>query len=329
MIEKVASTPAFWVKNIPVYGDLVLSPMDGYSDQPFRSLARRLGSAMSYTEFINAIDVEFGHPHLERKLTFDEGERPVVYQVFDDDPERLVKAALKLRKRNPDIIDVNMGCSARCVSGRGAGAGLLRNPEKIARIFSELTRHLDLPVTGKIRLGWDDSTRNYRDVARIIEDNGGSLLAVHGRTRHQGYNGQADWDAIAEIKQIVSIPVLANGDVRTVKDIARVKAHTGCDGVLIARAAIGNPWIFSGLNREQVSLDLLRETIYEHLESNLAFYGPERGLVLFRKFAGRYLAAHLDNQSRQTLLTTETKETFLATLDQILCQFQPGQPLPT
>ena len=182
--------PVFRVGTIPVYGDLILSPMDGYSDLPFRSLARRLGSAMSYTEFINAIDVVYGHPHLERKLAYLESERPVVYQVFDDDPERLVKAALKLRPRNPDIIDINMGCSARCVSGRGAGAGLLRTPEKIALIFSRLSKELDIPVTGKIRLGWDDASLNYLDIARIIEDNGGKLIAVHGRTKMQGYTGR-------------------------------------------------------------------------------------------------------------------------------------------
>ncbi|RPJ48007.1 MAG: tRNA-dihydrouridine synthase family protein, partial [Chloroflexi bacterium] len=213
----VSPTPTFWVREIPVYGDLILSPMDGYSDLPFRALARSLGSAMSYTEFISAIDVTGGrHPHMERKLKYLESERPVVFQIFDDDPDRLVRAALKLRPRNPDIIDINMGCSAKCVSGRGAGAGLLRTPEKIAQIFSRLTRELDIPITGKIRLGWDDTSRNYLDTARIIEDNGGSLIAVHGRTKAQGYTGTADWDAIAEVRQAVSVPVIANGDVKTV-----------------------------------------------------------------------------------------------------------------
>jgi tRNA-dihydrouridine synthase B len=247
-------TPTFWVREIPVYGDLILSPMDGYSDLPFRALARALGSAMSYTEFLNAIDITGRHPHLERKLKYLECERPVVYQIFDDDPDRLVQAALKLRPRNPDIIDINMGCSAKTVSGRGAGAGLLRTPEKIARIFSRLTKELDIPITGKIRLGWDDASRNYIDIAHIIEDNGGSLLAVHGRTKAQGYTGSADWDAIAEVRRAVSIPVIANGDVKTIADIERIKAHTGCTAVMIARAAISNPWIFSRLDRENVSV---------------------------------------------------------------------------
>ncbi len=312
-------TPTFWVRDIPIYGDLILSPMDGYSDLPFRAVARRLGSAMSYTEFINAIDVVYGHPHLERKLSYLESERPVVYQIFDDDPDRLVQAALKLRPRNPDIIDINMGCSAKTVSGRGAGAGLLRTPEKIAQIFSRLTRELDIPVTGKIRLGWDDTSRNYLDTARIIEENGGQLIAVHGRTKKQGYTGSADWDAIAEVRQAVSIPVIANGDVKTVADIERIKAHTGCKAVMIARAAIGNPWIFSRLDREQVPPDMLRDTMLQHLETMLDFYGAEHGLVFFRKYAARYLTPYqLPPDLRQTLFTSERKEEFLSLLDCIL-----------
>jgi nifR3 family TIM-barrel protein len=311
--------PAFFVGDIPIMGDVILSPMDGYSDLPFRALARRLGSAMSYTEFINAIDVMGKHPHLEEKLSFLENERPIVYQVFDDEPDRLVRAALKLRQRNPDIIDVNMGCSAKCVAGRGAGAGLLRTPEKIGEIFSRLSKELDIPVTGKIRLGWDDASLNYLDTARIIEDNGGKMIAVHGRTKVQGYTGSANWDAIARVREAVSIPVIANGDVKTAADIDRLKQHTGCPAVMIARAAIGNPWIFSRLDREQVPPDLLRSTMLGHLESMRAFYGPNRGQVLFRKYAARYLAPiGLEGDLRQALMTSPTIEEFLPLLDAVL-----------
>ncbi len=222
--------PAFSVAGIPVYGNLILSPMDGFSDLPFRSMARRLGSAMSYTEFINAIDVVNGSSYTEPRLRYLEWERPVVFQVFDDDPERLLRAALILRRHNPDILDVNMGCSSRCVAGRGAGAGLLRSPEKIAAIFRMLTRELDIPITGKIRLGWDDFSLSYLEVARAVEENGGSLIAVHGRTKAQGYGGEADWGPIAEIKAAARIPVLGNGDVRTTADIDRMIQQTGVDG---------------------------------------------------------------------------------------------------
>ena len=311
--------PTFMVGGIPVWGDLILSPMGGYSDLPFRSLARWLGSAMSYTEFINAIDVNSKHPNLEDRLAYLEEERPVVYQIFDDDPDRLVRAALKLRPRNPDIIDINMGCSAKTVAGRGAGAGLLRTPEKIAAIFSTLTKELDIPVTGKIRLGWDGSSRNYLEVAKIIEDNGGQLIAVHGRTKAQSYGGEADWDAIAEVKAAIkTIPVIGNGDVRSVADIERMKRHTGCDGVMIARAAIQNPWIFSRIDRDQVTPEQLREVIHRHLALMLDFYGPNRGLILFRKYAARYMTPFaLPAEQRKQLLTAPTPEAFLLLLNEI------------
>ncbi|HEX2981193.1 MAG TPA: tRNA-dihydrouridine synthase, partial [Anaerolineaceae bacterium] len=234
-------------------------------------------------------------------------------------PDRLLAAALKLRRYNPDVIDINMGCSAKTVSGRGAGAGLLREPEKIAEIFQKLTRELDIPVTGKIRLGWSQETRNYLEVAKIIADNGGQMIAVHGRTKEQSYGGVADWGPIGEVKRSVSIPVIGNGDVRTPTNIQAMFSQTGCDGVMIARAAIGNPWIFSGRAREEISSAEVRETMLAHLESNLSFYGPEGGLILFRKFAIRYISPYpLEKPERQRLLTSSQPKEFVDLLDQIL-----------
>jgi len=309
-------SPVFNVGPLPVYGDLVLSPMAGFSDLPFRSLCRELGSAMSYTEFVNAIDVVQGNPYVAQRTAYTPEERPVVFQLFDSDPDRLLEAALRLQELGPDVVDINMGCSVRRVSGRGAGAGLLRAPLKIARIFRKLSRALEVPVTGKIRLGWDDDCRNYRLIARVIEENGGALVAVHGRTKAQGYGGKADWDAIAEIKADLSIPVLGNGDVRTVADLERLKAYTNCDGVLVGRGAIGNPWIFSRMDRQQVTPQQVRQTMLRHLERMLSFYGGERGLVLFRKHLSRYLSpAPLTKEQRQRLLTCERPVDFIVLLD--------------
>src|SRR5271157_874072 len=282
-------SPSFWIKTIPIYGDLILSPMDGISDQPFRSLARSLGSAMSYTEFINGIDVVYGHPNLEKRLLFNSFERPVAIQLLDNNTDRLLESAKRLQKLDPDIIDINLGCCAKSVSARGAGAGLLKDPLKIAEIINKLSNELDIPVTAKIRLGWDEKSQNYIQVAKIIEENGGQLIAVHGRTRVQAYDGEANWDAIAEIKNAVTIPVIANGDVKTVADIDRIKNHTHCDGVMIGRAAASNPWIFSRLDRQQVSIEQVRQTMHRHLQSMLDFYGSPFGLILFRKFTKRYL----------------------------------------
>lgn len=317
--------PSFRVGNIPVYGNLILAPMDGFSDLPFRSLVRRLGSAMSYTEFINVRDVVNGYPYLPERVQYIEEERPVVFQIFDDHPDRMVRGAIRLQELRPDIIDVNLGCPAKTVSARGAGAGLLRDPKKIETIMRNLVASLTVPVTAKIRLGWDDATRNYLEVAKIIEGEGGQLIAVHGRTRVQAYGGEADWDAIAEVKQAVHIPVIGNGDVRMVADIEKMFRHTGCDGIMIGRAAVGNPWIFSGLDRGQVAPDLVYRTMVEHLLAIHQFYG-ERGLILFRKFAKRYLKPYpVPREMIYDLMTREGVDPILALLDEIFQTLRSGE----
>ncbi len=284
--------PAFYVREIPIYGDLVLAPMDSYSDLPFRLICRELGSAMSYTEFVNVVNLQGrGKPQTvtAMKLKYDPTERPMTFQIYGYDEDLLVETAIRLQDLGPDIIDINMGCYVKDIARRGAGSGMLLYPDKIARVFSRLSKSLRVPVTGKIRLGWDDTKRNHVQVAKILEDNGASLIAVHGRTKAQAYQGSADWDAIAEVKQAVKIPVLGNGDVRTVADIARIKAHTGCDGVMIARAAIGNPWIFTRKDRDQVTPAEKIAVMRRHLALNLDFYGAQLGLLLFRKHAARYV----------------------------------------
>ena len=302
--------PTFFIGSIPVNGDLVLAPMDGITTHPFRLLTRRHGSAVSYTEFVNAIDVVHKRPRLDEHLAFNDEERPLGYQILDNDPQRILQAALKLQDRNPDFIDINMGCPARDVCSRGAGAALLKEPEKVKTIFGLLTRHLRIPVTAKIRLGWDDQQRNYRDIARLLEDCGIAALAIHGRTRRQAYQGSADWDAIAVAKSAIRIPVMANGDVKTCADIDRLKQHTGCEAVMIGRASMGNPWIFSRLDRNQVTIQQVLDMMLEHLALNIDFYGP-RGLILFRKHAIRYLAPYnISRELRLQLVTCEDVDVF-------------------
>ncbi len=297
-------TPDFYVKDIPVYGDLILAPMSGYSDSPDRIIARRFGSSMSYTEFVNALDILQNFPLIEKRLTFQEVERPVVFQIFDNDPARIIKAANLLFPYKPDILDINLGCSARKVLNRGAGAGLLRKPELIKSIFTELLKVSPIPVTAKIRLGWDDSSRNYLEIARMLEDLGLSLIAVHGRTGKQAYSGISDWEAIAEIKQTVKIPIIANGDVKSPADIERIKSITGCDGVMIGRGSIGNPWIFSRLDHRAISLQETISVALDHLALMVDFYGEEWGLIRFRKHLKAYLAQHGIPRNYLTLLMT-------------------------
>jgi nifR3 family TIM-barrel protein len=309
--------PAFYIRGIPIYDDAILAPMDGYSDWPFRSLCRALGSAMSYTEFVQVDKILSRSNQPRKKLYFEEAERPVTFQLYGDHPDLILEAALRVQELGPDIIDINMGCPAKSVAHRGAGVGLMRSPLKIARTFRKLTAALKVPVTGKIRLGWEDN-KNYKLIARIVEENGGSLIALHGRTKEQSYSGQANWDAVAEVKAAVKIPVIGSGDVKTVADIDRMKRHTGCDAVMVGRGAIANPWIFSRLDREQVTPGQVQELVREHLARNIQFYGEEDGQRLFRKHAVQYLLLRgLDREARKEILKKRPNEEFLEVLNQI------------
>lgn len=311
------NSPTFHVRDLPIYGDAILAPMDGYSDWPFRSLCRELGSAMSYTEFVKVEKILSRSKEPAKRLYFKEIERPITFQIYGDNPDLILKAALKVQELNPDIIDVNMGCPAKSIADRGAGVGMMPSPLRIARTFKKLTSALKVPVTGKIRLGWDKN-KNYKLVARVVEENGGSLIAIHGRTKEQRYSGSADWDAIAEVKSLVRIPVIGSGDVKTVADIEGMKQHTKCDAVMIGRGALANPWIFSHLDREQVTPEQVQETVRRHLARSVEFYGDEDGSRLFRKYAVQYLLMQtLTRETRREILKPRPSGEFLQMLEQV------------
>ncbi len=315
VVNPPARPPVFWVRNLPIYGEVVLAPMAGFSDLPYRMIARDFGSAMGYTEFVSVDGILQGNRKTLRMLDFHPSEYPMTFQVFGSDENKIVEACQRIEQLGPHIIDLNMGCSVAKVSGRGAGAALLCTPDKIGRIFNRLSKLLSVPVTGKIRLGWDHTRRNYLEVAQILEDNGAALIAVHARTKAQAYTGAADWDAIAEIKQRVKLPVIGNGDVKCVADIERMKRHTGCDAVMIGRAAIGNPWIFARKDRHDVTFAEKAALIRRHLGLMLDYYDEDYGLILFRKHVVKYIseiqgAAKL----RAALVTCTAAEDFIALL---------------
>lgn len=291
------------VGELKIKGNLILAPMDGYTDWPFRSICRELGSAVSYTEFVKAEDVLQRPHYIQNKIQFTESERPVFIQIYGNRAETLLEAALVMQQARPDGIDINMGCPNRSIAGRGAGAGLMRTPLIAARIIKTLSRSLDLPVTAKIRLGWRDC-QNGLLLSQIIETFGGSLVTVHARSKEQGHEGKPDLAALAEIKEILTIPVLGNGGIRRVTDIDVMIEATNCDGVMIGRGAVINPWIFSRRNREDIQPQEVLDVMREHLDRSLSFYGQEDGLVYFRKFAASYLKPYeLDRTTRRELLT--------------------------
>lgn len=299
--------PLFTVGHVPVFGDAILAPMAGYSDVPYRALCRAYGSAMHYTEFV-PVEALLGkrvHERFRQRLDTQPGEHPMVFQIFGNNAQMLLDAALRIQEWGPDIIDVNMGCATRKVSGRGAGVGMMPQPALIEETFKLLSQHLEVPVTGKIRLGWDATQENFLEIGRILAQNGAALIAMHGRTKVQKYGGNANWDAIAELKQAVSVPVIGNGDVQTPEDIARMKAHTGCDAVMIGRAAIGNPWIFARQRREELAIGDIIKAVHLHAREMVAYYGEAPGLRQFRKHLKRYFE-DIPGLDLDSLLSTES-----------------------
>lgn len=320
-----SSPVAFAIGDVPVRGPLVLAPMSGYNDQPFRRLCRRFGAALVYTGLLSSKAIihgphRLGSPRSQDMLRFHPEEEPLVCQLFGDTGSEIAEAARRIQDLGMAVIDLNLGCAAPKVAEAGSGAALLRDPAKVGAIFARLTAAVSLPVTGKIRLGWDDDARNYLEVARVMEANGAAMIAVHGRTAEQAYRGTADWDAIAEVKAAVRVPVLASGDVRAAADIDRILAHTGCDGVMIGRAAMGNPWIFRRRDRAGVPWAERKPVIREHLALMVDFHGAYHGVRRFRKHLKWYLrSSGLGRRVRGGLMRCNDADI----LDQRLAESQP------
>ncbi len=298
---------SMFVGNIPVYKKISLSPMAGISDSPYRKLCREMGAAFSYTEFVSTDELSHYSSRAISLLKFEEIERPIWFQIFGNNLETIVKSALIIQDLAPDVIDLNMGCSTSKVSQRGSGAGLLKNPIYVGKIIQSMVKSLNVPVTAKIRIGWDEASMNYKDVVHVLQESGISMISVHGRTKSMGYTGKARWDIIQEIKSFAKVPIWGNGDIQTYKEAIFRLNSSGVDGVLIGRAAIGNPWIFSGINKQTLIYAEIRNVILKHLRYMLEFYGESQGVILFRKHLAKYLNHYEGIETEKTkLLTTQT-----------------------
>jgi len=228
-------------------GRFFLAPLAGVSDRPFRAICRQMGAAFAYTEMVSAHGLLHGSLQTRSYLDRDPDEEPFAVQIFASEPEVLARGAAVAVAAGAGIIDVNMACPVRKVCGTGAGASLARDPRAVEEAVRAITAAVPVPVTIKIRAGWDESSVNCVAVARAAEAGGAAAVALHGRTRAQGYSGLADWSLIRAVKEAVGIPVLGSGDVWSAADALRMRAETGCDAVLVARGACGNPWIFAEL----------------------------------------------------------------------------------
>ncbi|MET4728477.1 tRNA-dihydrouridine synthase B [Lysobacter enzymogenes] len=282
---------------------VVLAPMAGVTDKPFRVLCKRLGAGLCVSEMTTS-DPRFWSTAKSRHRMDHAGEPdPISVQIAGTVPQVMAEAARYNVDHGAQIVDINMGCPAKKVCNAWAGSALMREPELVARILEAVVAAVDVPVTLKIRTGWDHDQRNAPLIARIAEQSGIAALAVHGRTRDQQYTGSAEYDTIAAIKAQLSIPVIANGDIDSPRKAAAVLAHTGCDAVMVGRAAQGRPWIFReiahflehGEELPAPSLAEVREILLGHLEHLHAFYGEVSGVRIARKHLGWYAKDRPEN----------------------------------
>ncbi|ACF10709.1 TIM-barrel protein, nifR3 family [Chlorobaculum parvum NCIB 8327] len=276
---------------------IILAPMEDVTDRAFRQLCKRHGADIVYTEFVSAEAIRRGAEKSIRKLRMDAHERPVAVQIFGNTVESMVEAASIAESFEPDCLDINFGCPVKKVAGRGAGAALLKEPEKLSAIAAAVVGAVSLPVTAKTRIGWDHDSINITDTVRRLEDAGIQAVAVHGRTRSDMYKGRADWGRIAEAKRACSIPVIANGDVWSADDAVAMFAETGADGIMIGRGSIGNPFIFAQAKSlvktgERLPLPSYRDRIdaaREHLRLSLEYKGEKHGVLEMRRHYSTYL----------------------------------------
>jgi tRNA-dihydrouridine synthase B len=276
--------------------NLFLAPMAGVTDRPFRSLCRRLGAGMAASEMVSSNSLLWGSEKTKRRADHAGEEEPRAVQIVGSDPALMAQAARYNTERGAQIIDINMGCPAKKICNVYAGSALMQNEKLVAEILQAVVNGVEVPVTLKIRTGWDRAHKNSPAIAHIAEDCGIQALAVHGRTRSDAFQGEAEYDTIAAIKAAVKIPVIANGDISTPEKAAFVLRRTGVDGLMIGRAAQGNPWIFREIDHflatgEKIAsppVTEVRDTLLSHLDNLYAFYGEYSGVRMARKHISWY-----------------------------------------
>jgi tRNA-dihydrouridine synthase B len=315
------------IGNVAIFHPVVLAPMAGTTDLPFRRLVKELGCGLICTEMISDQGLLHNNEATNKMLEFHEGERPISMQLFGSDPESMARAAKIVASTGVDIVDINMGCPTPKIVKNGEGSALMRNPALAYDIIRAVVKAIDQPVTVKIRKGWDEHCVNAVEMARMAEQAGAMAIAVHGRTREQFYAGRADWQIIAQVKDAVSIPVIGNGDIRSPQDAKSMMEMTGCDAVMIGRAAQGNPWIFpatihylaTGNLLAQPSASDKMDIFWHHFEMLIENKGVYTAVREMRKHAAWYTKGYPHAAKYRVLFNhVETVEEFRAVFAKII-----------
>ena len=315
------------IGNIDFQSKVFLAPLAGITDMAFRRVCKSFGAAYSETEMVSAKALSFGDKKSFELMKIADDEHPCGVQLFGSEPEIIASSAKLAVESGADIIDINMGCPAPKVANNGCGSALMKNPALCGEIVGAVKNAVDVPVTVKIRKGFDKTAPNAVEVAKICEQNGADAITVHGRTRDQYYSGQCDLDIIKQVKENVSIPVIGNGDIRDIKSAERMFDYTACDAVMVARAALGNPWIFKILTEyfekgiiisEPNSEDKLR-IMREHIELVVKYKGEYMGMLQSRKHIAWYLKGFKDAAKfRNEAGTLSTLDDMYSLIDRVL-----------
>lgn len=319
------------IGNIELKNNVVLAPMAGISNSAYRTIIKEMGAGLIYAEMVSDKAISYESKKTIEMLYMTDMERPIAQQIFGSDKESFVKAAKYIEETmKPDIIDINMGCPVPKVAIKNqAGSALLKNPEKVYEIVSSVVNAVNVPVTVKIRSGWDNNSINAVEIAKMIERAGASAITVHPRTRAQGYTGNADWNIIKAVKENVTIPVIGNGDIRSCYDAKRMLDETKCDAVMIGRGVLGNPWLIkecveylaTGKEPIKVSLKEKMDMVKRHYKLLEETKGEKLALLEMRTHAAWYLKG-LENSTKlkEAIFKTKTREEFLKLIDDFIEQ---------